>query len=300
MPKDLIMGFYTFSWSVLFPGKTGSAFKLPVWPWGWNTLSIVKGSIQQQVTWAPFYHWPIPASHQPIYSRCLWGSAMELGLYAMQGKNKVQFPLSIPFVFPTCPEQLWQCLFLYKWDSCSVQTGLCIAASCRCIWMGRICPGLIYLLYLIQIRQSSQSLKDSGAVRGSESRFCYAMLCNTMSTWCPEKAALEQGGKGCSLLGCRELCCGKRHEHGGEHRPLFPQTRWISKHIHVLTSNCTLLPWVLPWQTIPCDLWGSLRVDREGWASALPWMGGHTYQCDWQWFSLPFILAEEWHLLLLG
>lgn len=228
-----------------------SAFKLSVWSWGPNPLSIVKGS------WAP------------------------------------QLPLSISFVSPSCPEQLWQRLCLCI-DSCSAQTGLCFAASCHCIWVGRICPGLICLLCLVQIRRSSQSLEVSGAVRGSQSRVCCAMLCNTMSSWWP-----EQGGKGCSLLGCRERCWGKREVQalGGNtglppHRHVgYPNTSACWQAIH-----CVLLPSALPWQTLPCDLWGSRRFDREGWASALPWMAGHTHQR----FSLPLIREEEWHLLLLG
>lgn len=42
-----------------------------------------------RLPWAPLYQWPIPASHQPNYSRCVWGTAMELGLCAMQGRNLV-------------------------------------------------------------------------------------------------------------------------------------------------------------------------------------------------------------------
>lgn len=64
------------------------------------------------------------------------------------------------------------------------------------------------LQYLIQIRQSSQSLEVLGAVRGSQSRFCYAM-----SKGWPEEAAPEQGGKGWSLLGRREQC---KHREGAQ------------------------------------------------------------------------------------
>lgn len=158
-----------------------------------------------------------------------------------------------------------------------VQTGLCIAASCHCICMGRICPGLIYLWHLIHIRQSSQSLEVSGAVTGSPSRFCYVM-----SKWWPEEAAPEQGGKGCSLPGWRELCCGEQaqgvslglpsHRHVGN-----PNTSTCWQVIVLYFPQC-FSSLSLPRQTLPCVLWSSPRFDREGLVSALPWIGGHTHQ----------------------
>lgn len=103
MPKDVVMGFDPISVGVsCFQARQVLHLsKLLVWSRGCSTLSCscvpvllgskapVKRSMQHQITWILLYQWPIPASHQPNYSRCAWGIAMEAGLCAMQGKNLV-------------------------------------------------------------------------------------------------------------------------------------------------------------------------------------------------------------------
>lgn len=241
--------FHRFSWSVLFPGKTGSAFRLPVWSWGSNTLCIVKVSTQQRL---PGPHSAIGPSQLPTnpFIPGVCGECHGAGsLHCAGEKYGAQFPLSISSVSPSCPEQLWQCLCLqseipavHKQVSAVLPLdgqGLPRTDSLAVIWMGH----------------SSQSLEVSGAVRGSHRRFCCAAH---VSAW------PEQGGKGCSLLGWGERC---KHREGAQ-ASLPTHTLDIQTHPR---AEKPLYFTSLSAALANTPLWSlGLRFDREGWASALP------------------------------
>lgn len=111
----------------------------------------------------PLAHPSFPSTHLFQVGKCHGAGS----LCCAGGKYGVQFPLSISFVSPSCPEQLWQCL------CCRVRFLLCTNRSLPCcLWAGTVCPELILLLCLTRIRQSSHSLGVSGAVTGSHSGFC--------------------------------------------------------------------------------------------------------------------------------
>lgn len=100
MPKALII-FDHFSWSALFPGKTCSAFKLPVWWWGSNTLSIVKVSIQQQL---PGPHSTFGPSQLPI-NPFVPGGEVPWSWVSVLCRGKIRCSISSKhfFCFPQLP-----------------------------------------------------------------------------------------------------------------------------------------------------------------------------------------------------
>lgn len=171
-----------------------------------------------------------------------------------------------------------QCLCLYK------QLSALLPHVTAFAWAGSAQD----LQYLIQTRQSSRPLEVSGAVRGSQSSFCYAMPKGG-----PEEAAPEQGGKGRSLLGWREQC---KHREGAQ-ASIPTDTLEIQTHPHwqsivLYFPQCCLGKHSLVFSGAPGGL------TEKDWLLPCPeWEVTPTIVTG---RDSPLVLAQEWHLLLLG
>lgn len=193
----------------------------------------------------PLAHPSFPPTHlfQVLEGKCHGaGSLCHAG-----EEHGVQFPLSISSVSPTWPQAV----------PMPVQTALCIAASCHCICMGRICPGPA-------ISDSDQAEQPAlGGFRCCQRFSEQLLLCHAQrGARGSSPGAGREGQVPAGLEGAVQAQGGSTGLHSHRHVG--------NPNTSTLTIHCTLLPSVLPWQTLPCVLWGSWRFDREGLASALP------------------------------
>lgn len=120
-----------------------------------------------------------------------------------------QVPLTIYLVSLICPEQLWQCLsHVQMWHSFLQYANICVVGLCHYLWQGRIFPGLIDFLYLIQNRQNSQRFQVlSEDVRVGFSVPCHAAPCQIVSRWASSRSREGRAVPSCTPASFFVLWC---------------------------------------------------------------------------------------------